>query len=326
MSAIVLKPMIAFASSRGLDADAILRSIGLEASALDNFDQRIPDEDRRRVWASLSEQLQDPYLGVHFAPTVALGAYDALDYAMSASTTFGEAIDRILRFHQILCDSWAVEKEVDGEMIRLRRVASLSAPEAEAFAAVLMLRGRMIVGTDFDPCEVRFAHESTADPAPYRAFFRCHVQHGCAASEIVFRRSDLDRHASAANPGLNRVLDRYMSHLLERLPAVDPFVARVRASIARLMREGARPTLPFVAKAMHLSPRTLQRRLDEHGTSFFALVERVRRELGERLVTDRRLSLTEIAYLLGFSDLSGFRRAYKTWTGEIPSSVRVTRR
>ncbi len=322
-SAVALRPLLTFARSCGVDGDAILRDVGIRADLLDDYDHRISEADRCRVWIAVSQQMKDPYLGLHHGASVPLGAYDALDYAASLSTTFGDALDRVVRFHRILCDAWDVAKEIDGETVRFRRLKRTPPLEAEAFPAVLVARGRMVAGADFSPQEVRFAHESHAALKPYTAFFRCPVRHGCTSTEVSFRAIDLARPASGANPGLSGVLDRYMTSMLGRLPHREPFVESVHEAVARLIKDGHRPRLASVAAKLRTSPRTLQRRLEEHDTTYFAVVEEVRRALGERLVADRRLSLSEIAFLLGFSDISGFRRAYKAWTGHNPSAARV---
>ncbi len=318
-----LRPVLTYARERGFDVEPLLAELGLAPAILDDIDHRIPEADRSRAWGAAAAGLRDPYLALGFAASVPMGAFDALDYAVSCSPTWGAAIERVLRFHRVLCDAWAVTREVDGETVRLRRIANSSvAVEAEAFPAVLVARGRELTGMRLVPHEVCFAHTFAAEPAPYEAFFGCPVRQGCAAMELVFRAVDLDTPVRGANPGLNRVLDRYLTDLLERVGHDDPFVEQVRRSVGRAMKEGARPTLEIVTKELHVPPRTIQRRLREHGTSYAALVETVRRALGERLVADGRVSLTEIAFLLGFADLSGFRRAYRSWTGRSPSRGR----
>jgi AraC-like DNA-binding protein len=100
------------------------------------------------------------------------------------------------------------------------------------------------------------------------------------------------------------------------------FVERARVAIASRLAHG-RPPIGAIARALHASPRTIQRRLGEQGTSYGDLIDSVRRERVESLVTAGRLSITEIAFLAGFTDVSGFRRAYKRWTGLAPSDARA---
>lgn len=318
----MLKPVIAFARARGLDATRLLQSIGVASELLDQLDARIAEPVRQRLWTAVAEAVNEPYLGLRFAEGVPLGTYDALDYAMSFSATFGDSVDRILRFHRILCDAWAMTRHSARRRVHLRRVHITTPADTEAFAAVLVLRGRAAIGDDLCPVEVRFAHRRSASVKGYREFFHCPVHHSCRTTELVFRQSDLERPARAPNPGLNRVLDRYMTELAGRFPALERLVDRTRAAIVHLLGRGARPTLAKVGAEVAASSRTIQRHLEADGLTYFALVSTVRRQLAERLVTDRQLSLTEIAYLLGFADLSGFRRAYRGWTGEAPATAR----
>jgi AraC-like DNA-binding protein len=150
------------------------------------------------------------------------------------------------------------------------------------------------------------------------------VRFGYASSEIVFAAKHLMLPIQSANPGLDRILVRYMDDLLARLPKSNSFVERARGVVAQTMCRG-RPTLERTARDLRASPRTVQRRLAEHGTSHPQVVDSVRRGLAERLVDERRMSITEIAFLLGFADLGGFERTYRRWTGMSPSRARMSR-
>jgi AraC-like DNA-binding protein len=112
---------------------------------------------------------------------------------------------------------------------------------------------------------------------------------------------------------------------MKKLTGATPrssFLERVRMAVANALVRG-RPTIGAIARAVHASPRTLQRRLRQQGTSYAKLVDSVRRERTESLVTTGRLSITEIAFLAGFTDLGGFRRAFRRWTGVTPSRARA---
>lgn len=320
-SAVVLRPMLAFARAQGVKVEAILRAIGLSSSSLDEFDLRIPEAARSRAWIDAAEQAKDPFFGLHVAEHARMGAFDVLDYSLYFSSTIDEAIDHIIRFHRVLCDAWACTREIDGSNARIRGVERTPPPEAEANLALLVLRVRELTGKDLAPRHVRFPHPAPANTSHHAALFRCPVHFGCPDSEIVFDARDLALPVTTANPGVEVVLDRYMSEVLERLPKNDSFVERVRAVVARTLRHGP-PKLGETARELHASPRTVQRKLAEHGTGYSDVVDSVRRPLGERLVAEGRLSITEIAFLLGFISVSGFRGAYKRWTGVIPSRGR----
>jgi AraC-like DNA-binding protein len=99
------------------------------------------------------------------------------------------------------------------------------------------------------------------------------------------------------------------------------FLQDVRRAVMRLCRQGV-PTLEQVAEQFHLTPRTMQRRLADHGTRFQPLVDEVRLQLADQYLQDDRLPLTDIAELLGYSDQSAFTRAYRRWTGVTPHERR----
>jgi AraC-like DNA-binding protein len=323
-SAAVLRPMLSYARTRGVAVGHVLASVGLTEAALEDFDLRIPEADRCAVWTEAAKQAKDDGFGLRVAEHADIGAYDVLDYALYFSSTVGEAIDRILRFHRVLCDALAFRLETSAGAARLRRVERTPPAESEAVLAVLVRRGRELTGEDLLPREIRFAHAAPPDTRRHEAFFRCKVRFDCSAPEIVFGPRALDLAVRSANPGANRIIERYLRDLLARLPASEAFVERVRDTIARTMVT-RRPTLEATARALHASPRTLQRRLAEHGTTYAKLVDAVRRDLAERLVREGRLSITEITFLLGFDHLSGFRRAFKRWTGRAPSRGRGQR-
>jgi AraC-like DNA-binding protein len=317
--------MFAFARARGVDVDAVARSIGVPTAALDDYDRRIPEASRARAWNEAAERSGDPVFGLHTAEHSRVGAYDVLDYALYFSSTLRDALDRIIRFHRVLCDAWAIEVDVTGDEVRVRRIEKTPPHEAEAAFGFLVLRARELTGQALVPHEVRFAHAAPADTAPHAALFCCPVRFGYSASELLFAKSELLLPVRTANTGVGRILDRYMTEVLGRLPRNASFVERVRALVAQTLRGGGRPTLQATAHELHASARTVQRRLGEHGVSYFDVVDSVRRELAERLVGDRQVSVTEAAYLTGFADVSGFRRRYKRWTGRAPSHTRSHR-
>jgi len=231
-------------------------------------------------------------------------------------------LDRIVRFHRVLCDAWAIQREVRADQLRVRRIERTPPPECDGFFGLLVLRFRELSGVDFAPHEVRFHHEAPADVSHYQQLFRCPVHFRSESTELIFGAKDFELPIQTANPGVDSVIDRYISDAIRRLPDGDSFVERVRSVIAR-SQCGRRPSLGCAARELHASPRTVQRRLGEHGTSFQEVTESVRRALAESLVAEGRLSITEIAFLAGFSDLSGFRRSYKRWTGVTPSRGRA---
>jgi AraC-like DNA-binding protein len=147
------------------------------------------------------------------------------------------------------------------------------------------------------------------------------VRFDAEVSAILLARADVDRPLPAANRGLARANDRILTDFLKNLPK-DDLVTRVKTAIAEDLPSGS-PSDDVIAKAVFMSPRTLHRKLTAQGTNYSQLLDSVRRELAEQYTIDPSLSLSEISFLLGFSELSGFSRAFRRWSGQSPTAARA---
>ncbi len=323
-SAMALRSLMKVAGERGVDVDALLREIGVPKAALDDIEYRIPEATRLRAWAEVETLSRDPFLGLHVAEAAHIGTFDVLDYVLYFSPTLGCVLENLVRYHRLLADAWAFRRATEGETTRLRRVEVTPPQEAEAFFAFLVVRGRVLLG-ELTPSEVKFAHPSPADTSQHALLFRCPVHFGMAVTELLLPTATLDLPVVTSNPDVEKILARYATELTERQPKGDSFVERVRSVVARTLRSGP-PSLEATARALKASPRTVQRKLGEHGTTHLEIVDSVRSEMSSQLVEKGHLSLTEIAFLVGFTDVSGFHRAYKRWTGASPSDVRARAR
>jgi AraC-like DNA-binding protein len=134
-------------------------------------------------------------------------------------------------------------------------------------------------------------------------------------------RDLIDRAVPAADPQLYQIMKQYLDQILSAMPREDGLLGSIRKAIAESMCDGD-PTLVRVAKKMATGPRTLQRRLKDYGSDFKKLVEDTRRRLSLTYLRDHNNSLTEVAFLLGYSELSAFNRAFKRWTGSTPLDYR----
>jgi AraC-like DNA-binding protein len=278
------------------------------------------------AWAKAMELIDDPCFGLklhrYWSPT----DFHALGYAFLASCTLRMALGRLTRYVRVVSDVIAFELGDTAEH------ASLSfssedplfspplAPMEDSVWAYVMGFCRSSYGPDLNPVEVRLLHPEPSCRGDYYGFFCCPVHFGSATSEVIFSRSDLDRQLPAGNRELAMANDRILSDFLDVLGAPD-LIARVKAAIAEALPSGA-PGDDAVAKSLCMSSRTLQRKLAEEGTSYSRLVASVRQELAEQYLADSSLSLSEIGFLLGFSELSAFSRAFRRWTDRSPSAVR----
>jgi AraC-like DNA-binding protein len=238
-----------------------------------------------------------------------------------------EACRRFVRYGSLLSEVhvFALEEHDSSAALVQRSPAAPSVGGRhpnEMFAAIIV---RLVCELIEAPEAIRlvaFAHPAPPDVSEQDAFFRCAVLFGRGENRIEFDRSLLDRPIKGADDALLAVLDEQAERIVAERVAVSDAVSRVRQQIRTAVKNG-QPTLELVATAMRVSPRTLQRRLTAEKTTFNALVDHVREELARAYIVNPRLALGEVAYLLGFSEISAFSRAFKRWTGSTPAAFRA---
>jgi AraC-like DNA-binding protein len=317
-----LRPVVAYARSSGVDVDSLLAAVGLTVAELREPTFRVSDATRERLWHEAAARSSDEAFGLHAAEHFPDGAYDVLDYVLCFSSTLRDGLDRMIRFHRINADAIASEVSTAAGETRIRRVVTGTDPhEQDGTFGFILRRFQQMSGCDVRPRAVAFAHTPHA-VAAHDALFRCPIRFGAPWSELAFDAEILALPVEPFRPRLLAVLERHAADLLARLPAVSTYAGAVRSAVVDAMRGGP-PTLERVARSMRSSPRTLQRRLRAEGTTLQLLVEEVRREAATRYLTTTKLSITEIAFLLGFEEESGFRRSFRRWTGKSPSRVRA---
>jgi AraC-like DNA-binding protein len=168
---------------------------------------------------------------------------------------------------------------------------------------------------------VCFAHSQPADIHDHLAFFRAPVRFSTGMNGLFFPATLLNEPCVRNDPSLLTVLERYAAALLDRTPRGSGLAERVRATLLQEIREGE-PKASNVANRLKMSVRTLNRLLGNEGTTFRELLDHLRNELAVRHLREDTLAIAEIAFLLGFSELSAFYRAFHRWTGQSPAEFR----
>ena len=270
-------------------------------------------------------QTGDDNLGLHLAEHADLSSGDVHFYAMLASRTLGDAYARLCRYQRLIRDTSRIELETSAGRAMLRHVMAghLAAPRhsAEFLLAVWVRAGRLITGIEWTPLDVHFMHAAPVNVRDHAEFFRSRIHFGMPDNALILPASLMDTPCVRADESLIAVLDRYATDRIEAEPVSDGIVDRVRSTLADELK-GGEPTATQLAARLKMSVRTLSRSLAAAGTSYRQVLEGLRRELSLRHLAGNRFSISEIAFLLGFVELSSFHRAFKRWTGETPVAFR----
>ena len=174
----------------------------------------------------------------------------------------------------------------------------------------------------FMPLAVFFKHVPRGDVAIYEAHFGCPVHFETDRDALLVSEDSLDLPNKLGDETIARFFDRHLESELASLTEEDGLEPRVRRAVASMLSEGV-PTLSSIAADLGLGSRTLQRRLTDQGHSFQSVVDAARHDLAQQLLSETEYSLAEIAFLTGFSEQSGFTRAFKRWAGQTPRSYRL---
>lgn len=325
MTVRAITPIVSGLRESGYDAAPILAAVGIDDATLDDPDGRVPTSVVMALLARAVEHTGDPNLGLHLAEHAALGSFDVHFYAMASSPTLGAAYERLCRYQRLIHETNRVDLEIrEGSVVLRHQLAGgKAAPRqtAEFLLTAWVRAGRVVTSVDWAPDEVHFAHPAPRDCSEHVRFFRGDVLFAMAENALVFPARLLDTPCTRADPALVGVLDRYAAERLVQAPRTDSVADRVRSVLSDELR-GGEPTAARLAGRLKMSVRSLNRVLAAEGTSYREILDALRRELAERHLAGGHLSIGEVGYLLGFSELSSFHRAFKRWTGRTPARFR----
>lgn len=313
-----------YLAARGLDSATVLG----EPAPVPGREPSYPAERWRSLLALAARQLGDPALGLHLGATITPAHLGPLGYVLLASSTVPAALERYMRYQRLVHDVSPVRHYLDGDVLVLEwnddaRAIGLLANQCGL--AALVQFARHITGSEAAPLSVHFVEPAPSDVAPYAAFFRCPVYFGQPATRIRFPAALLGLPLRQSDAALAAMLEQQVDVMLAALPQKDHLLNDVRRLITRRLLQ-AEPSLDSIAAELNLSGRTLRRRLDAIGWHYRALLDDTRRRVAEDYLRDLRLTLPEVALLLGYSEQSAFNRAFRRWTGMSPLSWRRTRR
>lgn len=312
-------------ASLGLDADACRARAGLSASALSNPDGRIPFEAHSRLWEAIASIGGE--VGIQLGERIAVTGLGVVGHAMAHAATAGEALAGVDRFRRLVLDDALPRVRVDGAQAHFiqpmsPRFAVLRHPaECQATATLTTIR-TVTADRTIRALSVRFMHPRPSSITRHREVFGTKdLTFGASTNSLVLDASVLSRPIARADPALQEYLMLRASALSSELGDDERITDHLRRAVVSELTCGP-PGLRVLARALHLSERTLQRRLHAEGTSLPAIVEEVRRERAFSMLAEAPRRVGEIAYALGYRDATTFARAFRRWTGQAPEAWR----
>lgn len=319
----------AIARDAGIDPVRALREAGLDPSCLTTPDLRIPEASLARVFevslAGGGERAECRSLGARIGEAWRLSDFGSLSLLLQHQPTLREALAQIESYRHLLSDSVSVQVEEieDTAVLHVALVTTRPDPGPEivelTVGAVLSLV-RAMLGAQYAPRSVHFAHAAPDRLQVHRRFFGARIEFASEFDGIVLARRDLDH----ANPLADAHLAGYARQLLDLQPRYREasLADNVRRAIHLLLPHG-KGTIEPVSSRLGLTPRTLQRQLEQGGEKFSSLLNEVRASLAMRYLAQPRQSVSDISDRLGFSEPSAFSRWFSAEFGQPPSHWRT---
>ncbi|MDG2336322.1 MAG: AraC family transcriptional regulator [Myxococcota bacterium] len=328
VSVLSLRPMLSGFERLGLERSRGLEVAGLDEETLANPDARVGAVNVWHLWNEAQQVTGDSCIGLHLAQELSPNDFGLIGYILASSATVREALKRLRRFHRLLADSVQYSFPETESGFILRHELAGGAPVFDAMSAYVLAVPVKMFQQSFGQVpeieEVRLSCQRPGDVGEYERFFNAPLMFEAGENAITISIL-LDATVPTADPALNQVLEGYAKSLIANAPSRDSAAGALQEQVVRLLPEGV-PSASRAGEELGMSERSLRRRLREEGTSFSEIVTRIRRQLALKHLDSADLTVSEIAYLLGFSDPTAFHRAFRSWEACTPLEYRHRKR
>jgi AraC-like DNA-binding protein len=317
----------AHAKQSGVELEPILKKAHLALHDIENADARLRVRDQIRFLNLVAVALQDDFLGFHLAQPADLREMGWLYYVAASSDVMGDALKRGARYSSIVNEGICLKCVENGDVaVTIDYVGvsrHLDRHQMEFLMTTLVRLCRQLTGLRLVPSRMSFTHHRESTSPEFAEFFGNDVVFGAAIDEVVFATAVKTTPVVSADPYLSKLLISYFDDALSRRPASrSSFRSSVENTIVPLLPHG-KGRAGEIAPRLGLSQRTFARRLSMEGHTFSEVLEKLRSDLAERYLTDESLSISKIAWLLGYQEVSAFTHAFKRWTGRTPREARA---
>lgn len=310
----------------GIAIEPLLRNAGLSASQISNEKVRVGAASQIKFLSAAATALDDPLLGFKIARDGDLRQIGPLYYVATSSATLGEALARAQRYSSIVNAGFALRVSESGSFtVALRYVGvprHSDRHQMECLITVVIRLCRTLTGCNLNPTIVRLAHRRIPQSSELEKYFGCRIDFGADRDEVVLDQKAAKLFLVGADPYLNDILLKSCEQALApRRSAGNSLRSVVENAITPLLPHG-KARLEVVARTLGMSSRTLSRKLTKEGLTFGEILNQLRSDLALHYLKERELSISQIAWLVGYQGVGTFSHSCKRWTGDNPKTIR----
>jgi AraC-like DNA-binding protein len=325
---------IAALRNRHIVTAPLLRRAGLSEHDLalakgdgDPASRRISAVGQVKFLDYAAEAMNDSAFGLHLVEHTDPRDAGIYFYVASAAKDIDEALALYARYFRIVNEAVRLKltRKPSGVALEVEFVGlprHLARQTAEFGMGALLKGLREIAGRNIHPTQVSFAHTRSSGAREFERFYGCPVEFAASSDLLEFSNDALATPLLTADPKLLRALEPFCDMAAkERHTAAGTLRAAVENEVEKLLPHG-KASKGTVAKAVALSVRTLSRKLADEGITYEEVVDQLRRSLALQYVKEPSMSVSQIAWLLGYEGSTSFNHAFRRWTGQSPSAAR----
>ena len=323
-----VKPILYYASLRGIDADTLLSRANIDPPLLDSPNNRISIELMDRIFKQAMALTKDENLGLHVGELYEPGSANILGHILMNCRTMREILLKFIEYNEILSGGFKINisHKKNGSIIMEYKIFhtdySIIRQHVDYLLCGTIAIGSALVGRHITPLEVRFQHKAPQDITEYQRIFKAPLRFDQPMNALVYDKNFHEIPVSQANLELLIHFEQYAQQILSEIRSGKAFTKKISSLLVNELIK-KQPTIKTIAEKLSMTVRSLQRRLDSENTSYRIIFNDVYKKTSISYLLHHELSVTEIAYLLGFSEPSTFRRAFKRWTGLTPNEYRL---
>jgi AraC-like DNA-binding protein len=312
----------------GLDPMQLMAELGIRPETLRDVRARISARLADIAFAKLSERIADPAFALRAGECWHPSYLGTMGFAWLSSRTLHTGLRRMERFSRIIGSDFTyhlIDKPAGLCFVHDhgRGDDPIGHPMTDFTLSVLLTMCRSNYGHHLNVQLAHLRRPPPANPAPWQDFFNCEVNFGAAFDGFLLDWETVDRPLPSANIPLANTFDAILAEQMAAVVDSD-LISRIKSYLLSELTSGV-PSATELAGALGMSQRSLQRKLAERGLTYKKVLDEIRYELARRYLEDINKSVTEIAFLLGFSEQSAFTRAFRHWSGMSPSVFRGER-
>ncbi len=309
----------------GIDVDPLRTKLGITKELRTDRDISIDTKHQIQFINMAASELKDELLGFHLAREMDAREKGPFYYLLSTAEKLSVALDHAIRYTSVLHEALRVSRgkspsTIEFEYRGVKRY--LDRHQMEFWITYALRMSRILTGRDLIPVQVSFIHQRGQEALEMERYFGCSIEFGAPKDRIAFDPQEADLPVVTADPFLNRFLVEYFENAAaHRMAGRVPLRIRVENTIMPRLPNGT-ASIGNVASDLGMSARTLSRRLAEEGLAYSAILEELRSNLANQYLHDSDLLISEIAWRLGYTEVSSFVHAFQRWTGRSPTHVR----